>query len=547
MTTDESVTPLSLDQQQQEEEEDYGDLDERILQIVQHCPKHEIRPARLAAELGISVEDASAELCGLLKAVGEGSSFWFDENQVMVFTFPPDFLKRARRFRRRQTFQEGMYRFLVLLVKFIKIFTAFGLILSLLIVSIAAMVGLIAAIIAMSRSGHGGGNHRAELVRRLRSMFYTMRQLLWCYAMFGGNFTNQDPFLQEIAYDLALFSSLCCGNPASLFFWMRAGRLTQRRRRRRGWALNRNSSTSSDMEGVALVQRETWGRDEDEPAGRGSEQEEAYRGLLSVSVEFLFGPTPFVPGPTESEKWKLRGAVIVQHSSENTGSGISLEEMSPYVDSPPKSLDQHTSIVSEGLLIVSHFNGRPVATPTDAVAEPTSPSKARFVFPELLAESSAVIKYEEPPDPDDGSWEYLCYSGDAAAQSSRTSGKMSELPSSLQEQRYLLTKLEKKQFQQCVILGILNFIGVIWLRQSLEPGGVLDISYQHGRKLCGCHSLAGTHASAAVLLYSLFCSSSWTSHFYCTAECNPRTKKSSASRLCSCTKDGATLNDRQSS
>ena len=57
-----------------------------------------IRPGRLSQELGLSINDASAELCGLLKAVGPGSTFKFEEIdgiQTMVFTFPPDFEKLA--------------------------------------------------------------------------------------------------------------------------------------------------------------------------------------------------------------------------------------------------------------------------------------------------------------------------------------------------------------------------------------------------------------------------------------------------------------------
>ena len=189
---------------------------------------------------------------------------------------------------------------------------------------------------AMSRSGnHGGAHHRAALVQRLRGMFYTTRQLLWCYAMFGNSvMPGQDPFLQEIAYDLALFSSMCCGNPGSLFFWMRASQLGRRRRRngQRGWALNRtNNGTTQDLEGVALVQRGSWGRrdqDDVEPPSETTAQEEPFRGILSISVEFLFGPTPFVPGPTESEKNKLRAAVIVQYCSNNAGQGISLQDLS---------------------------------------------------------------------------------------------------------------------------------------------------------------------------------------------------------------------------
>jgi hypothetical protein len=97
-----------------------------------------------------------------------------------------------------------------------------------------------------------------------------------------------------------------------------------------------------------------------------------------------------------------------------------------------------------------------------------------------MAESSSVMNYDEAPDPDDGTWEYLLYSGDVIITQTRTIGKSYQLPSSLQERRYLLTMLEKKQFQQCVLLGTLNYIGVLWLRQSLQPGAVLDISNMAG-------------------------------------------------------------------
>jgi len=280
-------------------------------------------------------------------------------------------------------------------------------------------------------------------------------------------------------------SSLCCGNPSSLFFWMRASQL-HNRRRQRGWApLSRNQS--SNLEGVALVQRGTWGREENDTPTSGSEQEESYRGLLSVSVEFLFGHSPFVPGPTEREKWKLRGAIIVQLSTRDAGNGVSLQEMSPYVDSPPASLQCQSQIVAEGLAIVAHFHGRPLAKDS---TEPDS--KARFVFPELMAESSSVMNYDEAHDPDDGTWEYLLYSGDVIVTQTRTIGKSYQLPSSLQERRYLLTMLEKKQFQQCVLLGTLNYIGVLWLRQSL------------GWRHTLCLFDARPHASASFLFTYLF-------------------------------------------
>ena len=78
-------------------------LDERILDLIATIPDRTIRPGRLAAEFGFSVEDASAELCGLLAAVGEGATFRFERTTTttsnssnnnnhhltMVFTFHP--------------------------------------------------------------------------------------------------------------------------------------------------------------------------------------------------------------------------------------------------------------------------------------------------------------------------------------------------------------------------------------------------------------------------------------------------------------------------
>ena len=106
-------------------------LDDRVISVVRSSPDCTIRPARLSSELGISVEDATAELCGLLRAVGggeDGASFRFEEvganastttaasadgsvgakmksratATTMVFTFPPDFEALAKRFRRKK-------------------------------------------------------------------------------------------------------------------------------------------------------------------------------------------------------------------------------------------------------------------------------------------------------------------------------------------------------------------------------------------------------------------------------------------------------------
>ena len=100
--------PLSMDRHDNESSVENETipppLDDRVIQIVKSSKtrdgsQFEIRPGRLAAELGMSVEDACAELCGLLAAVGGGNNgarFEFETIQgqtVMVFYFPLDFAK----------------------------------------------------------------------------------------------------------------------------------------------------------------------------------------------------------------------------------------------------------------------------------------------------------------------------------------------------------------------------------------------------------------------------------------------------------------------
>ena len=451
-------------------------LDERILIIIRSCQDFTIRPARLASDLGISVNDACAELCGLLAAIGgghDGASFKFEHVEngppTMVFTFPPDFERRARATRRKRDTYESFYGGLLFLVKILKIFTAFGLVLSLLILTFAGIVGMVAVIIAMSRGGVGD-HHRASMVRRIRSMVFTIRQLLWCYAMFGHNIEGQDPFMSEIAYDASLCLSLCCGNPTSFWFWMRANQLNRRRAlASRGWGRGFGRNHSENTEGDALIQG---GRqDGDDHDGRGrTDHSEAYRGLLSVAVEFLFGPIPFEPGPSEPEKWKLRGAVILEHAT--TQGSSSLQELGPYTDFPAKSLDDDAAIITGGLAFVAHFNGVP--SRNDSFS---NTGEARFVFPELIAESSHATQYEEVSNMDDDSFEHIFYTKEVIVMPPL---RQSSLPSSLQERRYRLTSLQSKQFFHCMGLGSLNWIGVIWLRQSLQVGGILEQVIESG-------------------------------------------------------------------
>ena len=283
--------------------------------------------------------------------------------------------------------------------------------------------------------------------------------------------------------------------------------MLNRRRRRwgQGWGSRHyaydSASVGSDDEVVHLVSRGESGQQHDNNGRNGtntvastSADDEGYRGLLSVVVEFLFGPSPFPPGPTELERWKLRGAVIIALSSKASQQGVSLEELAPYSDNPPASLEDISSIVSEGLRVVSHFNGVPVLEGNDATtcSRSTTSSKARFIFPELMAEASMTTTANSfshlYPDLSPFVWERMLYAKDspyALGGNTNGSGNQRSLsmrdgfnacPDQLYEKYHVLTKLQSKQFGQCCLLGFLNFIGIFWLRQSIGRGGLLEIS-----------------------------------------------------------------------
>lgn len=479
MTTEPTPIPAvaSLESEAEDPNDNLPPLDLRVIDVVKAAPGHTIRPARLAAELGISVDDACAELCGLLAAVGNGAdngasfSFVLVEGQhVMEFKFPLDFRQRALRKRRQEDAWQIAKEGLNFGFKVVKVATAFGLILSLLILCVAAIMGLLAAIVAMSRGASPGDRYRHTLMRQVRSLFYTIRQLVWFYALFGPtDAEGQHPFLREVAYDISLVCSLCYGGPASLFFWMRAGQLSRRRNRAvRGWG-GRNITTS-DFQGVSLIQRNRWGDDEDitHTIQASSLSDDGHRGVLSIAVEFLFGPSPFSPGPSQSEKWKFRAVALVQLSSRNAGTGVSLEEMSPLADFPPASLQSTATVVEQGLSIVAHFNGVPVEDDTN-----NNLGKAKFVFPELMAESVVAVRHEILPDDDDGSWATLFYmkTENPVRQQSSSNGRLHYM----KEFRYRFTKLSLQELLQCLLLGALNLVGVLWLGYSLSPGGVLEV------------------------------------------------------------------------
>jgi len=476
----------------QDHEPDAPPLDTKILESVRRAPDLKIRPARLASELGISIEDATAELCGLLRAVGSTATFTFEvletsintsrTTTTMVFQFPNDFERKAYSSRRKEDVKQVMLNIVYILVKILKVVVAFGLIISLAILLVGGMCAMVAAIIAMSRGGGGGGRHNQRLVNQMRSMFGTFRQLLWCYALFGQGLGGggQDPFLRDTAHSLVLGMNMLVSSPGSFRFWFNLGRLRDRQRRRGngssfGSFMNRGSWRQEQrMQGAST------------PRTFSSSQDEGQRGILSVAVEFLFGPDPFWPGPSSFDKWKMREHVILSISSNSQGKGVSLAQLLPYTDNPPSTKTSGDCALSadgraECLNIVSHFNGVPIASNANVES-----SLARFVFPELVSE--AVSGYADSKVgtgivDTDNSWHSFFYVPEnmmgystPGQPLSRLASPETDVPTRLVEGHHVLTKLIGKQFGQCCILNALNYIGIIMLWKTIEKGGVLEIT-----------------------------------------------------------------------
>ena len=488
-------------------------------------------PALLSSELGMSIDDASAELCGLLRAVGEGAEFRFEKSDgggaSMVFYFPPDFERRALRRRRVESTCAVLWSILGLSIRILKILVAFGLVLSLVMLSIASICAMVAALIVMMRGGdHGGGggaHYRAGLSRRIRSAFFMLRQVLWCYALaVPGINGGQDPSLGETAGNAALGLSVCCGDPRSLFFWWRLSMLNRRREQlNRGWGSGGrrrdsdgwwNAHEEGSEEGFSLIRRGQWGQEGgrvsravgfgngDGPTGA----DEGYRGFLSIAVEFLFGPEPFDPGPCEADRWRLRAQAIL--ALNNTAAladpqkkGLSLEELAPYTDEPTD--DYGPKMVAEVLRVVSHFNGRPSPLGQGGEKADGDAGAARFVFPELVAGSvragadlffssmsvtdaddtsnsdkELLFSSDEGPSPSGGGgWTIRGGVAPRSAESPAGAQAPSRIPPFLRERRHVLTRMNPRQFSQCCLLGVLNFAGVLLLRGSIGKGGLLEI------------------------------------------------------------------------
>jgi len=128
------------------------------------------------------------------------------------------------------------------------------------------------------------------------------------------------------------------------------------------------------------------------------------------------------------------------------------------------------------MLIVAHFNGVP--SPETDLTSLSNMADTKFDFPELMAESTDVSPYQVElfSEVDSSDWASLLFEKESA--SSLAGVSLVGLPDHLTEYSYRLTKLTASQFRHCAIAGILNLVGVFWLKQSLLPGGILEINVE---------------------------------------------------------------------
>ena len=505
-------------------------LDSRIIEAIRQKPDLTIWPAELATSLGISIDDANAELCGLLRAVGPSATFRFETipskshnlntdkmHTVMVFSFPHDFEKKACAYRRKEEVKDICWNIVYALIKILKVIVAFGLIISLAVVFIGGVCLLIATIIALSRNGgnrHNSQHHSRRVVSYSRTMWYSIRQLLFAFTI-GSSFADEDgggqvdPFVRDIAYTLAYW------NPRSLWFWLRMYRIRNRQQRiNRGWRVtNSGPMNTPSWNGQNNNSNNTRGREN--LADRLQSDE---RGILSIIVEFLFGPSPFQPGPSEFDKWKIREHfILTKHTTQEEG-GISMIQFLPFVDSPPSPLLQESQLWencqtrTECLKIITHFNGVPYNPQPCETLETSSSSsessfKAHFVFPELIISESAnsvelhnSSLYKDGEESHDISFFFSqseekenCHNeGHGLGNRSMTAQNHSQdqlqrlmpsteqnttstlhFPKFLYERRHVLTKLTQSEFKKCILLNVLNYIGLLILWKSIHADGAV--------------------------------------------------------------------------
>ena len=141
----------------------------------------------------------------------------------------------------------------------------------------------------------------------------------------------------------------------------------------------------------------------------------------------------------------------------------------------------------QALLLVTYFNGKPVDC---ADENDNSGMDARFCFPEIMAEMDYDIHATSqkflsmgssefaPPSISNASVTSILYKEeeeDAFDATTASSTSSNGIPQYLHEQPFVLTELSRQQFGQCVFLGLLNWIGIIWVQNALIPGGMFEL------------------------------------------------------------------------
>ena len=490
-----AITGNDVDKEDEQEEP----TQTQIVNFILACPDLTVRPADLSRQFGFSINDSSADLCGLLQVVGQGASFHFEDVKIigdgnggsravksMVYKFPMGFDRKVRSAQRHDALQAWVK----ICIKALKVVTALGLIISILIVSVAILVALVAAFVTFLKGGGESRVIRTNVSRKMNSLISTIRQILFCYAMFGStgsrNDTDHNHFFREAACDTLLVMNICYTSPRSIFFWWRAGRIRQLWQRRvSNHDVSRRTfrnSNESDDDVRNLIS--------EDGIPNTAQSQLQQRNLISSLVVFLFGPTTRT-GMSNEDKWRLRSAVIIIMTSNNGGNlrPISLEELAPFADNPPSSLDHACQVIAEGLSIVAYFNGVPyskvVAASDPAIQDQEqSGSNALFQFPELISESYIGVRHDDPQiwsqtieDTKQG-WNNFFYKSNGAVPTSTThqtcSKSTNTIPKYFCEQPKTFSSLSRNHFSFCSLAIMLNYFGVFWFSQSLESGGILE-------------------------------------------------------------------------
>lgn len=208
--------------------------------------------------------------------------------------------------------------------------------------------------------------------------------------------------------------------------------------------------------------------------------------VLSIIDEFLFGPSSSSPGPTTTNKWRLRAAAILNHSE----GSVTLEQLLPYVDDPPASISSNGSSLAS-LSIVSHFRGVPVVATDrgggESSADSSKAGKSQFRFAELLMEGTEIESSILNKDIDLSSIERDNANAGACVpllykdpdRSDRYVRQGDVVPSCLIEGQYVLTNMTRSHFMGCVGLALGNYFGVVWIREYFSADGdtAFSLSY----------------------------------------------------------------------